>query len=95
MPELPDVTVYIEALEQRVLGARLLALRLANPFILRSVDPTIGAATGRAVVGLRRLGKRIALELEGHIFVLLHLMIAGRRSSAPRIRRCRRPSASG
>jgi len=78
MPELPDVTVYIEALERRVLGAQILGLRLANPFVLRSVDPPPASVAGRAVVGLRRLGKRIVLELEGRLFVLIHLMIAGR-----------------
>jgi formamidopyrimidine-DNA glycosylase len=78
MPELPDVAVYIEALEARVGGARLLGVRLASPFVLRSVEPPLAAAAGRAVVGLRRLGKRIVIELEGGLFLVIHLMIAGR-----------------
>jgi formamidopyrimidine-DNA glycosylase len=78
MPELPDVTVYLEALAARVGGARLERIRLANPFVLRSVDPGPAEAVGRAVTGVRRLGKRIVIALEGEIFVLIHLMIAGR-----------------
>ena len=78
MPELPDVTVYIEALEARIRGARLEGIRLANPFVLRSVDPSPAEVSGRTVTGLRRLGKRIVIELEGDCFVLIHLMIAGR-----------------
>src|SRR5881296_2163502 len=78
MPELPDVTVYIEALERRLLGARLDGVRLLSPFVLRSVDPPLTAAVGRTVSGLRRLGKRIVIGLDGDLFLLLHLMIAGR-----------------
>jgi formamidopyrimidine-DNA glycosylase len=78
MPELPDVTVYLEALDARIRGARLERLRLANPFVLRSVDPAPAEIAGREVTGLRRLGKRIVIELEGGCFVLIHLMIAGR-----------------
>jgi formamidopyrimidine-DNA glycosylase len=78
MPELPDVTAYLTALEPRVVGQRLARIRLASPFVLRSVDPPVAEAEGRRVVGLRRVGKRIALELEGEIFVVIHLMIAGR-----------------
>jgi formamidopyrimidine-DNA glycosylase len=78
MPELPDVTVYIEALDARIRGARLLGVRLANPFVLRSVDPTPAAISGRTVTGLRRLGKRIVIELTDALFVVIHLMIAGR-----------------
>jgi len=78
MPELPDVAVYIEALEARIMGATLQRVRLASPFLLRSVDPPITAATGRRVIGLRRLGKRIVIGLEGDLFLMLHLMIAGR-----------------
>jgi formamidopyrimidine-DNA glycosylase len=78
MPELPDVTVYLEALAARVGGARLERIRLANPFVLRSVDPGPAEVVGRAVTGVRRLGKRIVIALEGEIFVLIHLMIAGR-----------------
>ena len=78
MPELPDVTVYLEALAARIDGARLERLRLANPFVLRSVDPGPAEIAGRAVTGLRRLGKRLVIALEGERFVLIHLMIAGR-----------------
>jgi formamidopyrimidine-DNA glycosylase len=78
VPELPDVVVYLGALEPRVLGEPLEALRLASPFVLRSVDPPIGAAQGRRVVGLRRLGKRIVFALEDELFLVLHLMVAGR-----------------
>lgn len=78
MPELPDVTVYIEALERRVPGARLERVRLFHPFVLRSVVPPLSAVSGRTVRGLSRIGKRIAIELDGTIFVVIHLMIAGR-----------------
>ena len=78
MPELPDVAIYIEALDARIRGARLQRIRLANPFVLRSVDPAPSEVAGRAVTGLRRLGKRIVIALEGELFILLHLMIAGR-----------------
>ena len=78
MPELPDVVVYIEALEARIAGARLERARVASPFLLRSVDPPLTDATGRRVTGLRRLGKRIVIGLEGDLFLVLHLMIAGR-----------------
>jgi formamidopyrimidine-DNA glycosylase len=78
VPELPDVTVYIEALRERVLGARLERIRLASPFVLRSVDPPLTTVSGKTVRGLRRLGKRIVIELDDELFVILHLMIAGR-----------------
>jgi formamidopyrimidine-DNA glycosylase len=78
MPELPDVAVYIEALEARIAGATLERIRLPSPFLLRSVDPPISEVTNRRVIGLRRLGKRIVIRLEGDLFVMLHLMIAGR-----------------
>jgi len=78
VPELPDVTVYLEALESRIRGARLEAIRLLRPFVLRSVDPPISAAAGRRVEALHRLGKRIVIELAHELFVVLHLMIAGR-----------------
>ncbi len=78
MPELPDVAVYIEALEARIAGAILERLRLASPFLLRSVDPPVSEVIDRRVTGLRRLGKRIVIGLEGDLFVMLHLMIAGR-----------------
>src|SRR3989441_6545267 len=78
MPELPDVTVYVEALRERVVGARLERIRLATPFVLRSVDPPLSDVVGRVVSGVRRLGKRIVLALEDERFVVIHLMIAGR-----------------
>jgi formamidopyrimidine-DNA glycosylase len=78
MPELPDITVYLEALERRVLGRRLLRVRLANPFLLRSVDPPVSEAEGRRVLQLRRLGKRVAIQVDGDVWLVLHLMIAGR-----------------
>ena len=78
MPELPDITVYLEALDARVRGATLERVRLASPFVLRSFDPPIAEANGRAVTGLRRVGKRIVIALEGDLFLSIHLMIAGR-----------------
>jgi len=78
VPELPDVTVYIECLERRILGRPLLKVRLASPFLLRSVTPPLSEAEGTKVIGLRRLGKRIVLALEEDLFLVLHLMIAGR-----------------
>jgi formamidopyrimidine-DNA glycosylase len=78
MPELPDITVYIEALETRSVGHVLERVRIASPFLLRTFDPPIAAVEGRRVVQLRRLGKRIAIGLEGDLWLVLHLMIAGR-----------------
>jgi len=78
MPELPDVTVYVEALAARIVEARLERVRVASPFLLRSVDPPLSAAAGRRVTAVRRLGKRIVIGLEGDVFLVLHLMIAGR-----------------
>ncbi len=78
VPALPDVTVYVEAIARRVDGAALRGVRLANPFLLRTFDPPIGAAVGRRLLSVRRQGKRIVLELEGGLFLALHLMIAGR-----------------
>ncbi|HKB62251.1 MAG TPA: DNA-formamidopyrimidine glycosylase family protein [Burkholderiales bacterium] len=78
MPELPDVVVYIEHLGTRLTGRTLTRLRLLNPFVLRSVNPPIASAEGKRVLGLRRIGKRIVFELEGGLFLVLHLMIAGR-----------------
>jgi formamidopyrimidine-DNA glycosylase len=78
MPELPDVEVYLDALRARVSGATLERIRLRNPFLLRSVDPKPQEAEGRRVVELRRIGKRIVISLDPDLFVVLHLMIAGR-----------------
>src|SRR5579859_1763694 len=78
MPELPDVVVYIEALERRILHLTLERVRLASPFLLRTTSPTIGAVEGKRVQQLRRVGKRIAIGVEGELWLVLHLMIAGR-----------------
>jgi formamidopyrimidine-DNA glycosylase len=78
VPELPDVVVYIEALEKRVAGRPLQGVRLGSPFVLRSADPPLSAAFGKQVRGLRRMGKRIVLELEGGLFLVIHLMVSGR-----------------
>ena len=78
MPELPDIVVYIESLGTRILGQTLKQVRLLNPFLLRTADPPISAVEGRKVAGVRRLGKRIVIELEGDLFLVLHLMVAGR-----------------
>ena len=87
MPELPDVALYLERLEPRILGSHLERIRLTTPFFLRSVEPPIRDAEGRTVTGLGRLGKRIVIGLEGDLFLVLHLMIAGRlRWQAPRAR---------
>jgi formamidopyrimidine-DNA glycosylase len=84
MPELPDVTVYVEALEQRIAGTTLHETRLKSPFLLRTAVPPLASASGRRVAGVRRLGKRIAVALEGELFLVLHLMIAGRLHSKER-----------
>jgi formamidopyrimidine-DNA glycosylase len=78
MPELPDVEVYIEALEKRILGRTLTGIRIANPFVLRTVDPRPAELAGKRVVGIRRVGKRIAMELQDELFIVVHLMVAGR-----------------
>jgi formamidopyrimidine-DNA glycosylase len=78
MPELPDLTAYLDSLERRVVGRRLLALKIANPFLLRTAVPPISSIEGKKVVGLRRVGKRIVFAFEGDLYLVLHLMIAGR-----------------
>ena len=78
MPELPDVVVYVESLERRIGGQRLDRVRLISPFVLRTVNPAPAATEGRRVAGVRRLGKRIVISLEDELFLVLHLMIAGR-----------------
>ena len=78
MPELPDILLYLRALEPRIIGQRVTAVRLASPFLLRSVDPPLSAIKGRRVVALRRLGKRVVVEADGELFLVFHLMIAGR-----------------
>jgi len=78
MPELPDITVYIEALQDRLLNQPLQKIRIASPFILRSFDPPIGTAEGKKVIAFDRIGKRIVFELEDELFMIFHLMVAGR-----------------
>ncbi len=78
MPELPDVAAYISALEPRIVGQTLERVRINSPFLLRTVDPPVAAAEGRTVTGLRRVGKRIAIGLTEDLWLVLHLMIAGR-----------------
>jgi len=78
VPELPDIEVYVEALARRVVGERLIGIRIGNPFLLRSFTPPIQEAEGTTVHRVRRLGKRIVFELENELFLVLHLMIAGR-----------------
>ena len=78
MPEIPDLTVYVEHLDDRVVGHRLDGIRIASPFLLRSVSPAVDEVVGREVVGVRRLAKQIVLELADEFFVVMHLMIAGR-----------------
>ncbi len=78
MPELPDIVVYLEALERRTVGHSLERLRLASPAVLRTYDPPFNAVEGKIVRGLRRIGKRIVFELDEDLFVVIHLMIAGR-----------------
>src|SRR6185312_12563155 len=76
--ELPDLTVYLESLESRIANQRLERVRLLNPFLLRTAVPPISSVEGRKVAGLRRLGKRIVVSLEGGLHLVVHLMIAGR-----------------
>src|SRR5260370_976380 len=78
VPELPDIVVYLEALEKRILGQRLDRVRIASPFLLRTSTPPVRDAEGKTVVRLRRLGKRICIGLDNDIWLVLHLMIAGR-----------------
>ena len=78
MPELPDVELYLSALRPRIVGQTLQSVRLGSPFLLRSVDPPLDTVSGRKVHGLRRLGKRIVWEMDDELFLVFHLMIAGR-----------------
>src|SRR4029434_8318303 len=78
MPEFPDVTIYIEALSERVLNQPIQKIRIGSPFVLRSFSPPIGASEGKKVLALRRLGKRIVFGLEDELYLIVHLMIAGR-----------------
>ena len=78
MPELPDVLLYLHALQSRVVGRCVSRVRLVSPFLLRSIDPPLSAIEGRTIIALRRLGKRIVFEADGELFLVFHLMIAGR-----------------
>jgi formamidopyrimidine-DNA glycosylase len=78
VPELPDLTVYLESLEARIANRTLLRVRILNPFLLRTAVPPISDAQGRKVLRLQRLGKRIVIALEGELYLVLHLMVAGR-----------------
>jgi formamidopyrimidine-DNA glycosylase len=78
VPELPDILLYLHALRPRIAGRQVRHVRLASPFLLRSVDPPLAAVEGRTIVDLHRLGKRVVLEAEGDLFLVFHLMIAGR-----------------
>jgi len=78
MPELPDILLYLHALRPRIVGHQVRAVRLASPFLLRSVDPPLASVEGRRIVDLHRLGKRVAMEAEGELYLVFHLMIAGR-----------------
>jgi formamidopyrimidine-DNA glycosylase len=84
VPELPDVTVYVEALERRIVGQCLERLEIRSPFLLRTVEPAVEAALGKRVLAVRRIGKRIAIGLEGGVWLVVHLMIAGRLHWFPR-----------
>jgi len=83
MPELPDITVYIESLKRRIVGETLDSIRLASPFVLRTVSPSPGEVAGSRVEAVSRVGKRIVLELENDAFIVIHLMIAGRLQWSP------------
>lgn len=78
MPELPDITVYVEALRERILGQSLQAVRIGTPFLLRTVEPPLHELSGKVVRGIRRIGKRIVFALDDDLYIVLHLMIAGR-----------------
>src|ERR1051325_3959890 len=91
MPELPDIVVYIEALEKRILGQTLQGVRVVSPFLLRTATPPLSSATGKSVLRLRRLGKRICIGLEDDLWLVLHLMIAGRLHWRPRNVKVSRP----
>src|SRR6202047_1287852 len=84
MPELPDLAAYISALERRIVGQPIEHVRLASPFLLRTVQPPLASAEGRTVRELRRIGKRIAIGVDGDLWLVLHLMIAGRLHWRPR-----------
>jgi formamidopyrimidine-DNA glycosylase len=78
VPELPDILLYLHALRPRIVGQRITGVRLVSPFLLRSIDPPLQAIEGRRVTDLHRIGKRVVIEMEGELFLVFHLMIAGR-----------------
>lgn len=78
MPELPDIDVYVETLATRIIEQTLAQIRVSKPFLVRSVDPPLSAAHNKKVVALKRIGKRIAIGLEDELWLIVHLMIAGR-----------------
>ena len=78
MPELPDLTLYVEALDRFIGGRTIEAVRLATPFLVRTWDPPVSAATGQRVRSVERIAKRIVIGVEGDLFLVIHLMIAGR-----------------
>jgi formamidopyrimidine-DNA glycosylase len=78
VPELPDILLYLHALRPRIVGQRVTGVRLVSPFLLRSIDPPLSSVEGRRVTELHRIGKRVVIELEGDLFLVFHLMIAGR-----------------
>ena len=84
MPELPDITVYVEAIARRVVGQPITEIKLGTPFLLRTVDPPLSALVDKRVSGVTRLGKRVVMGLEGDLFIVIHLMIAGRLHWRPR-----------
>lgn len=83
MPELPDIALYVDRLSSHLLGRKVTCVRLSSPFLLRTYDPPLGEVEGRALEGVRHIGKRIALEFEGPLVLVLHLMIAGRLRLGP------------
>jgi formamidopyrimidine-DNA glycosylase len=94
MPEHPDIVVYLEALETRILGQTLEAVRIVSPFLLRTANPPLASASGKKVIQLRRLGKRICVGLEDELWLVLHLMIAGRLHWRPVSTHAARPKIS-
>src|SRR5438045_3016982 len=78
MPELPDIELYRERIAERLIGSKLLEIKVFSPFVVRSFDPSVAEFAGRSLVGVERLGKRIVLAFEGDFFAVIHLMISGR-----------------
>ena len=91
MPELPDIAAYMTALEERIVGRPLERISIVNPFVLRTQEPPAAVLESRAVRHLRRIGKRIAIGLDGDYWLVLHLMIAGRLHWRHRAPSCREP----